>query len=498
MYTGLLDVLHDAADVDLLTVRDRVHVDLGVVLHKLVDEGRVSWPCAGAGREVEVQVIVVVDDLHPAPAEHVRRPHDDRIPELARHLPRLLGRRCSPEPGVRDAELCQEPSEPGAVFCKVYGVGRGAEDSHPCHFQFVRQLQRTLAAELQDYAFGFLAPYDLEHVFCGERLEVETCGGVVVGGDGLRVGVDHDRVVAALCKSVTGVDAGVVELDALADTVGAAAEDDDGGVLLAPDFVLLLIGGVVVGRARRELTGAGIDGLVGRRDTESPPHAPNNLHRRPRSRCDGLVGEAEPLELAQLLHAERHGDGAFGSHDPGYGSDKERVYGGAFVDVGYVHPGAQGIEDGEDAVRARLVEAGMNILGVHLQRSHGFHQALRKRPTYRHDLANRVHPGSEPGHSSRELLEREAGYLGHHVVKRRLERGRRRTRNVVRNLIEGVPYRKLGRYLRYRKPRSLASQRARAAHPWVHLDHIVAVTLGVDRKLDVGSPRGYPYLTYYA
>src|SRR5215213_5521970 len=109
MYTGLLDVLHDAADVDLLTVRDRVHVDLGVVLHKLVDEGRVSWPCAGAGREVEVQVIVVVDDLHPAPAEHVRRPHDDRMPELARHLPRLLGRRCSPEPGVRDAELCQEP-----------------------------------------------------------------------------------------------------------------------------------------------------------------------------------------------------------------------------------------------------------------------------------------------------------------------------------------------------------------------------------------------------
>src|SRR5919107_4753789 len=498
MYTGLLDVLHDAADVDLLPIRDRVHVDLGVVLHKLVDEGWVSWPRSRAGPEVEVEVIVIVDDLHPAPAEDVRWPHDDRIPELARHLPRLLGRRCGPEPGVRDAELSQEPSEPGAVFRKVYGVGRGAEDSHSCLFQLVRQLQGTLAAELQDDAFGFLAPYYLQNMLRGQRLEVKARGGVVVGRDGLRVGVDHDRVVAALHECVTGVDAGVVELDALADAVGAAAEDDDGGVLLAPDLVLLFVGGVVVGRARRELTGAGIDGLVGRRDSESPSDAPNNLHRRPRSSCDGLVGEAEPLELAQLLHAERHGDGALRSHDPGYGSDKERVYGGAFVDVGYVHPGAQGIEDGEDAVRARLVEAAMNILGFHLQRSHGFHQALRKRPTYRHDLANRVHPGSEPGQSSRELLEREAGYLGHHVVKRRLERGRRRTRNVVRNLIEGIPYRKLGRYLRYRKPRSLASQRARAAHLWVHLDHIVPVTLGVDRKLDVGSPRGNPYLTYYA
>src|SRR5215207_5385277 len=161
MYTGLLDMLHDSADVDLLSVRDRVHVDLGVVLHKLVDEGRVSWSCARAGPEVEVEVIVAVDDLHPAPAEDVRRPHDDRIPELARHLPRLLGRRCGPEPGVRDAELRQEPSEPGAVFRKVYGVGRSAEDSHSCIFQLVRQFQGTLAAELKDNALGLLAPYDL-------------------------------------------------------------------------------------------------------------------------------------------------------------------------------------------------------------------------------------------------------------------------------------------------------------------------------------------------
>src|SRR5829696_610456 len=498
MYTGLLDVLHDAADVDLLPVRDRVHVDLGVVLHKLVDEGWVSWPRSRAGPEVEVEVIVIVDDLHPAPAEDVRWPHDDRIPELARHLPRLLGRRCGPEPGVRDAELSKEPSEPGAVLRKVYGVGRGAEDSHSCFFQFVRQLEGTLATELQDDPLWLLALYDLQHVFCGERLEVQARGGVVVGGDCLRVGVDHDCVVAALLQGVAGVDAGVVELYALADAVGAAAEDDDGGVLLAPDLILLLVGGVVVGRARRELTGAGIDGLVGRRDTERPPHAPDNLDRGPRSRRDGLVGKAEPLELAQILDAERLGEGAFRSHDPGHGSDKERVYGGAFEDLRYVHPGAQGVEDGEDSVRARLIETSMDVLGVHLQRSHRFHQTLRERPLYRHDFNHRVHPGRESGHSTRELLEREAGYLGHHVVQRRLERGRRRTRNVVRDLIEGVPHRKLGRYLRDRKPRSLASQRARTAYPRVHLDHVVLVTLRVDRKLDVGPPSGNPDLTYYA
>src|SRR5215204_183696 len=441
MYTGLFDVLHDAADVELLPVRYRVHGDLCVILHKLVDEGRVSRARARACPEVEVEVIIVVDDLHPAPAEDVRRPHDDRISEFACHLPCLLSRRCGPEPWVRDAELCQEPSEPGAVFRKVYGVGRGAEDSHSCLFQLVRELKGTLAAELQDDPYGLLALYDLQHVFCGERLEVETCRGVVVGGDGLRVGVDHDRVVAALLQGVTGVDAGVVELDALADAIGAAAEDDDGGVLLAPDLVLLLIGGVVVGRARRELTSAGIDVFVGRGNTESPPHTPNNLNRSPRGRCDSLVGQPYPLQLAQVIDAEWFGDGAFRSHDPGYGSDKERIYGGTLEDLRYVHPGTQGIEDGEDAVRARFVEARMDVLGVHLQRCHRFHQTLRERPPYRHDLDHRVHPGREPGHGARELLECEAGYLGNHVVQRRLERGRRRTCNVVRDLIERIPHR---------------------------------------------------------
>src|SRR5918993_4586924 len=323
MHAGLLDVFHDAADVDLLPVRDSIHIDLGVVLHKLVDEGRVSRAGARAGPEVEVEVIVVVDDLHPAPAEHVRRPHDDRIPELARHLPRLLGRRCGPEPGVRYAVLRQESSEPGAVLREVYGIGRGAEDSRSCLFQLVRELQRALAAELQDHTFGLLSSYDLEDMLRGERLEVQAGGGVVIRGEGLGIGVDHDRVVAALREGVTGVDTGVVELYALADAIGTAAEDDDGGVLLSPDLVLLLVGGVIVGRARGELTGAGIHGLVGRRDTESPPHAPHYLHRTPGRRRDSLVRKTDPLQLAKVLDTERLGHGTFCGHDPGYGSDKE-------------------------------------------------------------------------------------------------------------------------------------------------------------------------------
>ena len=122
--------------------------------------------------------------------------------------------------------------------------------------------------------FGFLALEDLDDVFFGQRLEIEAVGGVVVGRDGLGVAVDHDGLVAGVAQREGGVAAAIVELDALADAVGAAAEDDD---LLAVGRARLvgdgagerhLVGRVHVGGGRGELGGAGVDALVDRMDVE--------------------------------------------------------------------------------------------------------------------------------------------------------------------------------------------------------------------------------------
>ena len=83
------------------------------------------------------------------------------------------------------------------------------------------ELQRRLAAELDDHALGPLDLDDAEHVLERQRLEVEAVGGVVVGRDRLRVAVDHHRVAARLADGHRGVHAAVVELDALADAVRA-------------------------------------------------------------------------------------------------------------------------------------------------------------------------------------------------------------------------------------------------------------------------------------
>ena len=173
--------------------------------------------------------------------------------------------------------------------------------------------ERGLAAELDDDAGDRagqrLGVDDLQDVLQGERLEVEPVGGVVVGGDGLRVAVDHHGLVAGVAQREGGVDAGVVELDALADAVGAGAEDDHGGLLARGDLGLLVVGGVEVRRLRGELGGAGVDRLVDRADAQRVPDLAHDVLAQPADLGDLGVGEAVPLGLGEQLRVELLGGG---------------------------------------------------------------------------------------------------------------------------------------------------------------------------------------------
>src|SRR3546814_12638148 len=57
------------------------------------------------------------------------------------------------------------------------------------------------------------------------RSEGEAVRGVVIRRHRLRIAVHHDGFIAGLAEGIGGVDAAVVELDALADAVRPAAED---------------------------------------------------------------------------------------------------------------------------------------------------------------------------------------------------------------------------------------------------------------------------------
>src|SRR5271155_129131 len=101
-----------------------------------------------------------------------------------------------------------------------------------------------------------------EHIFKGERFEVESVAGVVIGGNGLRITVHHDGFVSIFTKCERGMAATVIELNSLPDAVRSAAEDDD--LLLGSgwSFVLIFVGGVHVRRVALELGGACIHKFI--------------------------------------------------------------------------------------------------------------------------------------------------------------------------------------------------------------------------------------------
>ena len=107
----LLDVLHHAPDDHPRPVRDGIHIDLDRVLEELVDEDRVLGRHPDRLLHELAQILIVVDDPHRAPAEHVRRPDEDGIADPGGNRLGLVegarggaGRLVEPELGEERAE----------------------------------------------------------------------------------------------------------------------------------------------------------------------------------------------------------------------------------------------------------------------------------------------------------------------------------------------------------------------------------------------------------
>ncbi len=163
---------------------------------------------------------------------------------------------------MRDAQPLEERAEAPSVLGGVDSVRRRAEDLDTRRLEAQRELERGLAAELDDHALRPLGTDHVQHILEGERLEVQARRGVVVGRHRLRVAVHHHRVDAHLLQSEGRMHAAVVELDPLPDAVRARAQDHDGVARVGTCLVLFLVGRVVVRGVGLELGGAGVDALV--------------------------------------------------------------------------------------------------------------------------------------------------------------------------------------------------------------------------------------------
>ena len=301
------------------------------------------------------------------------------------------------------------------------------------------------------------------------------------------------------------MDTAVIELDALADAVRAAAQHHDLGGLSGRGLTLLFVGGVQVGRAGRELRGAGVHPLEGRLHAEGQAPLAHFGLRAAGELRQALVREAVPLQAPERWGVQR-GEarhGGFGLHQALDLDEKPRIDVRRGMYVRHRHAGAKGVRDEEDAVGARLrqlvgeaplprfrlvfVQQRIQAVLAGLQSTQRLLQGFLERAADGHHLAHGLHLRGEAIRDVGELLEGEARHLGDHIVDGWLERRRGDAGDVVGQLIERVAHRELRRHLGDGKAGGLGRQRRGARHARIHLDDDHAAAFWIDGELHVGA-----------
>src|SRR5690606_20656066 len=176
-------------------------------------------------------------------------------------------------------ELLQDVRELAPTLGQIHHMVGRTKNADAVPVEVLGQLERCLPPELHDHPDRILVLDDVEHAFPVHGLEVELIRYVEIRRYGLRIAVDHDGLVAQLAGGHDPVHAGVIELDALADSVRTAAQDDDLLPIRYDALRLRLVGGVEVRRFGRKLARARVDNLEWREDVERFPMLTNLIFR---------------------------------------------------------------------------------------------------------------------------------------------------------------------------------------------------------------------------
>ena len=318
---------------------------------------------------------------------------------------------------------------------------------------------------------------DPHHILRGEGLKVQPVGGVIVGGDGLRVVVDDDHVIAQLFQGLDTVDGAVIKFNALADPNGAGPQDDDGvpaGPGEVPGITVLVIGGVEVRGLGLEFRRAGVHHLI------AGGAVGQGCWVHPRQAGQGLVRVAVFLRLEIGLLGEPALQGGLEGDQVLQFANEPLVNLGDIVNVVHRHPLGQGLKNGEQPQvihggQAFIQGAAGGVLGMEavqldFRPPDGFHQGGLKGMGNGHDFAGGFHLGAQLPAGPVELVKGPLGELHHHIVHCGLKTGESLTGHIVFDLIQGVTQSDLGGDLGNGIARGLGGQGGGAGDPGVYLD----------------------------
>jgi hypothetical protein len=274
-----LDVLHDAADVYVLSVGDGVHVVLEGVLEKPIHQDRPLRTEHRRLRQKRIQIGRGVRNRHAPAAEDERGSDKDGISDLLRSCPYRLGSSGHAVLRLPQSESSNQPGELLPILGVLDTRDTRSDDAPSRRLEFFRHVEGRLPPELHHHIGNALLPHDRDHVFRGEGLDIEAVGYVEVRRDRLRVGVDHHRSAPEATERHRREGTARVELQALPDPIGSTPHDEHPGGTDGFALILLAPGRVEVRRLRLELPRTGIDEVVARCDPRRDPRRSDVRHR---------------------------------------------------------------------------------------------------------------------------------------------------------------------------------------------------------------------------
>ena len=495
MDTRALNQLHDTGNEDVSAVADGVDLDL-FTDDILVDQDGLVRVDLNGGLQIVAELLLVCNDLHRAAAKHEGGTHQYGVSDLGSSTNTRLdiGHRLALR--LRNVEGEQELFEQIAVLSLVDRVAVGSNDLDTAASEGICKVDGSLSAERRNDALGIFKLDDIHHVLRRQRLKVELVGGGVVGGNGLGIVVDDDRLVARILDGGDRVNRGVVKLNTLSNTDGACAKHHDLLLVGHDGMVLTGVGGIEIRNIR-----IGVEGICHAEDGNDlvlMTEVPNvRLLHAPKS-CNADVGESDhlgSLERCHVAHVCRKQ--LFHLHDAlecvqeegrdlgnviktldGFAAAQKLTYRKYVIVLEH----RQILSELLVGIRIKFLQ--VEVVCADLKRAHRFEETLLEVCADAHDLSRCLHLRAQGIGCRRELVKRESGKLCNHVVERRCL-----CRRGVGNsdLLEGHSDGDLRGYLCDGVSARLGCQRGGTGYTGIDLDEVIFLGLGMERKLHVTS-----------
>ena len=380
MDASFLDMLQHTGDIDRIVIGDGIDIDFDRIAQIAIDQHRAVAGHNHCLADVGIELALRFDDFHRPAAEHIARAHQHRVANAGGDGDGFIAAARDTVFGLLEAQLLDQRGKAFAIFGEVDIVGRCAQNWDASGFEGARQFQRRLAAELHDNpgqrARLHLLVKDLEHVFGGQRLEIQAVGRVVIGRHGFRVAVDHDGFIAGVMQREAGMAAAIIELDPLPDAVRPTAEDDNLGGVARLRFAIggaktrRFIGRIHIRRLGSEFAGAGINALEHRADPQGTAFGGDLRFQLAGQIGDAGIGKTHGLQTAKAVGAGRivaSLQARFDLHQFLDLAQKPRLELGDGVDAFDAHAFAQGLCRDAQPVRRRARQFGLDFVmrGAH-------------------------------------------------------------------------------------------------------------------------------------